>query len=515
VRVVGWQYGDAIAVRALPEGGWSGEFVIPKAYLAHSAELTYAGNVHVAQGRTVDVSNLYVSDTLSRESFYVGMTRGREGNFAWTMTGETAPEGKKPYQQATPESVISGIMDRESRELTAHQEIVQAQEWAGGMGHVLQIWTAAVGETARQDITASLRAYLSPQEYERYLAEHQRFTLDQSLRERQLSGQDIRQLVASVTSQSLDGARSVSAVLHGRLAAIPRIHQPETWVDRTPESAPEFAREAADVMDTRTRELGERLMETPEPWLVNYLGMPPSPQKSPILRADYAARAGKAAAYREAAGIDRQDQGVALEAHRDRPELEAMRREAIQALEIRDEAEIMRGMTQGELEAQVLGGERAMANAPRDVSVELRNAAQAQQDCWQQSVEAEVAGNEAEAEGARTLAGLLGGEQARLEKTREAYEDWEGRTTQTRDMAAKAKKELERRGTLEEVTVEPAEATAAWYAEFSAQADAAEGAIEREREAAVEAGAPWPPEREEPEPAPVVPEDPSPEPEMA
>jgi hypothetical protein len=112
-------------------------------------------------------------------------------------------------------------------------------------------------------------------------------------------------------------------------------------------------------------------------------------------------RSAKAAAYREAAGIDRQDHAVALRAHRDRPELEAMRREAILALEIRDEAEIMRGMA-----------------------------------------EAKVAGNEAEAEGARALAGLLGTEQTRLEKAREAYEDWEGRTAQTRDSAAKARKEL-------------------------------------------------------------------------
>jgi hypothetical protein len=37
---------------------------------------------------------------------------------------------------------------------------------------------------------------------------------------------------------------------------------------------------------------------------------------------------------------------------------------------------------------------------------------------------------------------------------------------------------------LEEVTAEPAESTAAWYEEFSAQADAVEAAIEREREAA-------------------------------
>ena len=57
---------------------------------------------------------------------------------------------------------------------------------------------------------------------------------------------------------------------------------------------------------------------------------------------------------------------MALEAHRDRPELEAMRREVIMALEIQDEAEIMRGLTRGDLEARALEGERAMADAPRD-----------------------------------------------------------------------------------------------------------------------------------------------------
>ena len=71
---------------------------------------------------------------------------------------------------------------------------------------------------------------------------------------------------------------------------------------------------------------------------------------------------------------------MALEAHCDRPELEALRRETFRALEIRDEAEIMRGMTQGELEAQVLVGERAIANAPLDVSTQLRDIAQAQAD---------------------------------------------------------------------------------------------------------------------------------------
>jgi len=38
---------------------------VPKSYLAQNAELAYAGNVHVAQGRTVDTAHLLVTDSLS------------------------------------------------------------------------------------------------------------------------------------------------------------------------------------------------------------------------------------------------------------------------------------------------------------------------------------------------------------------------------------------------------------------------------------------------------------------
>ncbi len=79
LRVTGWQSGSARAVRLLPGGGWSQEFTVPRAYLAENAELAYAGNVHVAQGGTVDISHLLATDTLSKESLYVAMTRGREG----------------------------------------------------------------------------------------------------------------------------------------------------------------------------------------------------------------------------------------------------------------------------------------------------------------------------------------------------------------------------------------------------------------------------------------------------
>ena len=99
-------------------------FLVPRSYLETvDAELHYAGNIHVAQGRTVDTSHVLVTDTLSRQSFYVGMTRGRESNIAHVVTGETAPEGKQPYEQASPEAVIHRVMERDSGELSAIEQI--------------------------------------------------------------------------------------------------------------------------------------------------------------------------------------------------------------------------------------------------------------------------------------------------------------------------------------------------------------------------------------------------------
>ena len=85
-----------------------------------------------------------MTGTLSRQSFYVGMSRGRESNMAHVVTGETAPEGAEPYKQATAESVIREVMECDSRELSATEQIRVSQEWASGTGHVLNLWTAAI-----------------------------------------------------------------------------------------------------------------------------------------------------------------------------------------------------------------------------------------------------------------------------------------------------------------------------------------------------------------------------------
>ena len=119
---------DAQVRRQRQDGTWTEPFRVPRSYLARSAELGYGGNVHVAQGRTVDTAHLLVTESLSRQALYVGMTWGREANTAHVVTGKTAPPGKKPYQQAAPESVLGSVMQREAGDLSATEQIRQAQE---------------------------------------------------------------------------------------------------------------------------------------------------------------------------------------------------------------------------------------------------------------------------------------------------------------------------------------------------------------------------------------------------
>ena len=498
LKVTAFRGPEAEVRRQRQDGTWTGPFRVPRSYLARNAELAYAGNVHVAQGRTVDTAHVLVTDTLSRQALYVGMTRGRQANTAHVVTGKTAPPGKKPYQQAAPESVLAGVMKRDADELSATEQIQQAQEWAGGTGHLLHLWSAATRQTLYPHIDERIKARLTKVEAWRYDRENSRQVLQHKLRDAQLAGHDVGEIIARITAAPMDGARSVSSVLHSRLQRLQLAAQGHgvTWAQRTPRDAPELAHELAAGLDDRRRELGEQALGNPEPWLTRHLGAPPGPDASPVLREDYAWRAGTAAAYREVRGITDPEQAVSFDPH-SVPDLEAMRRDTVRALEIADERAEIRAMSRGELEGRVLEGERAQATAPRNVSSQLRLTWQADADAWQQSADAEAEHDQVQADNARSLAAALDAETNRLEAVNAQYEEWSARTASTREMAGKAKAELQRRGQGPATGGAPGpESMATWWREFQADADAMDRAIEREHQAAVSSGQPWPPQRQ-------------------
>ena len=486
---------DAVVRRQRLDGTWTGTFRVPRAYLVRSAELAYAGNIHVAQGRTVDTAHLLVTETLSRQALYVGMTRGRQANTAHVVTGNTAPPGHQPYQQATPESVLAGIMQRDDGDLSATEQIRQSQDQSGGTGHLLTLWTAAVKQALYPDIDRQIKGRLTESEAWRYDREPSRQALRQRLRAAQLAGHDISALIGQIMAAPMDRARSISSVLHGRLQhiALPDLRHDATWAQRTPAAAPSAARELAAALDDRARALGERAAASPEPWLARRLGVLAS-GVSPALRAEYTRRAGTAAAYREAAGITHPDQAVSLLPHRGNPELEAMRKVVLAALEIRDEADIIRGLDRGELEARVLQGERARGAAPPDVSKQLRLTAQAEADALQQSADAQARRDHPSATGATALAAQLAAERQRLETEDARYEQWSVGTHAIRDAAGKAAAELRRRGHAQAVgqpqqqPEDEPRLTAGWLQELERDAEAVNCADVSEQQAASDTG---------------------------
>ena len=499
---------DAEVRRQRLDRTWTGTFRVPRAYLAANAELAYAGNVHVAQGRTVDTSHLLVTDSLSRQALYVGMTRGRQANTAHVVTGTTAPPGHQPYQQAAPEAVLAATLQRDAGDWSATEQIRQAQDQSAGTGHLLTLWSAAVKQDLYPDIDQQIKARLTEYEAWRYDREHPRAALHRRLRAAQLAGHDIGTLIGQITAAPMDRARSISGVLHGRLQrlALPRLAGHDlTWAQRTPASAPPFAHELAAALDDRARALGERMAVSPEPWLARQLGVL-APDASPALRAEYTRRAGLAAAYREAAGITHPGQAVAPQPHRGSPELETMRKAVFTALEIRDEAGIIRGPHRGELESRILAGERAWASAPPDVTGTLRLTAQAEADALQQSAAADVQHDKTGAARARSLAGWLAAGRQRLEAGNARYEQWAADTHATREAAGKARAELRRRGQAQpdgapQARPDGEQQTAGRWRESGADSEAAGPATARQHQAAAGAGEAWPPQRA-PQPTP-------------
>ena len=512
LKITGW-HGPHVQVRRRELGGtWTRPFLIPRAYLADSAELDYAGNTHVGQGRTVDTAHLLVTETLSRRSLYVGLTRGRESNTAHIVTGNTAPPGHPPYAQASPESVVKEILERDDADLSATEQIRQAQERIWGTGHLLTLWSAAVRQSLYLQIDQQIKARFSESQACRYDREHSRPVLHQRLRAAQLAGHDINSIINQITAAPMDRARSISSVLHGRLQ---QLHLPDpghevTWGQRTPKDAPAVAHEIAGGLDHRARALGEQLAASPEPWLASQLGVL-APHASPLLREDYARRAGAAAAYREAAGITDPGQAIAPGPHRGNPELDHLRQAAIRALELRDDTEIIRRMTHGELEARILDGDRALASAPPDVSRELRLTAQAEADAWQQSADAQIKHDQAGSADATALARHMAARREQLQAANARYQTWATDTSSRREAAGKASAELQRRGLAQQTAgqqqAEPErepQTMVEWWRQLEADLAAMDRAIEHEHQAAIAAGKAWPPGRHpQPEPEPM------------
>jgi hypothetical protein len=452
-------------------------------YLEQSAELAYAGNVYTSQGMTVDTARLVVSAGMNREMLYVGMTRGREENTAHVVTGppdpagmtraereafarqaieragdllrqgdraaalavpRTPPEPDGMRDRAPWEAVLAGAMAKDNPELTALEQVKAAQDGASNSRHLLTLAEAFWWKFTVPRIDQAVRERIGERAFARYLNDPERPALLQALRAHEIGGRRIEDSLDAITGRTLDGARSIAAVLHGRLdkEPAPARGQTRTWAERAPRDAPDQALEAARMLDARQAELGRQLAAQSPEWALRAWGVPPA--RAGALREDWERRAAVVESYREAAGITDPAQAIGPV-----PSGQAQLSEAfhasVLALELPGEQALLRAMGRGQLEAQVSAYERAEALAPRDVSAELAAADRRCKSDIARAQAAREADRDAEAETAEILAGMTAEKLAGLRVADAARREWAEAHATEAAQARAAEAELRRR----------------------------------------------------------------------
>jgi len=308
----------SLTVRRQGARGRRGRVTLPAGYVAEHVELGYAITAHRAQGATVDSAHLLVhSSSMTREAFYVAMTRGRQSNVAYVATDEAHLEDHQHTPgfragQVTARSILYGVLQHEGAERSAHETITTEQD----------AWTSIAQLAAEYETIAQAA------QHDRYAATLSSSGLDTEHAEAITGGESFGSLVAQlrrmeadgyepdwslarvVRAGGLDGAEDPAAVLQARLAKLTAARAGGTRPRRRarylaglipqaigpmPAEMRRTLSELGDLIEQRAATLTEHAIQQNQPWIAS-LGPTPS---DPARRAAWQQQARTVAAYRD------------------------------------------------------------------------------------------------------------------------------------------------------------------------------------------------------------------------
>jgi len=294
--------------------GHAGTVRLPAGYAAEHVELGYATTVHRAQGMTVEAGHVLVDKTMSREAFYVAMSRGRTSNRAYVVTDEAIDVDLHipPGPPLDPVAVLRGVLAREGSERSATETLAAALESAESLATLVPRYVDACARAVITDgLEEAVRAGLRDAGG-RTLEE--RVADARSWRRLLVScgGENPRERVAEAVRSRLlggpDEVRDPAAVLAWRVTNLDVDGAPPSAVDRfrpawllppppglTTDPIRAWASRQDRLVTGRVAALVERVAEQPPRWAD---GIPSRPEGGPP-RDRWESDVGLVAAYRD------------------------------------------------------------------------------------------------------------------------------------------------------------------------------------------------------------------------
>ncbi|MGE3194523.1 MAG: MobF family relaxase [Microbacteriaceae bacterium] len=276
-----------------PIGAEHGSIRLHAAYVAEQLELAYAITAYRAQGMTVDTAHAVVASTsMTRESLYVAMTRGRESNRVYVATDQSAlEEHQQQSAGVSATSILRGILVHRGAELSAHEMIREEQETWTNIAQLAAEYDT-IAQAAQRDRWVGMlrRVGLNDATVEEIASDDAFGPLAAELRRAEANHHDVELLLrTAIAERSLDDAEDVAAVLRyrvQRLADRPadprRRYEPKLIVGIIPVADgiddTELQRalvERAELIAQRAAALVDTAMADDAPWL-RELGRIPS-----------------------------------------------------------------------------------------------------------------------------------------------------------------------------------------------------------------------------------------------
>lgn len=249
--------------------------VLAAGYLAESVELGYATTAHRSQGITVDTGHTLVSEgRLTRELFYVSMTRGKAGNHAYISEPDPRDHhGVDPSSLPDWRQILTGILSIEGAEHTAHEVLDEQRNQANSLSRLLAEHDYLAQIAASDDVTHLIYAR-APSLVAEMQASPSWGALVAAWRRTVTTNRSLAEQALADGLEPTAGARDVAAVAHSRLQAL-RQHLPATSsLTMAPSSVPTNREDLRELLNDVQQRITKRLsavavhaLANEEPWM--------------------------------------------------------------------------------------------------------------------------------------------------------------------------------------------------------------------------------------------------------